>query len=316
MRANPMRSIWIAAASVVLAIASAGCNYVVPPIEIGSPTPVIADNGWAGIVGNVTESGGALHVDLSIVNNTTRWSAMDVSASTAKITDSGGASHDCAKVFVGTAVFVNSGGSYIPPGFVMKAYTGGIESKPEMQPLYVECAGVAKAPGQRLAISYEYIAGDFNYYVATRPISKTMTLDLDKVVTDTKYPVDHTVESLKVNKPGDILPAINDCTISLAAARRTDQGLEFDWATTNPTTDKVYIHIGTPQVIGSDGVLYGFYRAPTLPPDPPVTKAGGEAGWTTKQAVPKDVTGFYVLVPVENHQVKYFIDQLVDITNS
>jgi hypothetical protein len=309
-----MRTVLVVPAALALAIATAGCNYVVPPLEIGTPTPAVADSGWAGIVNNVTESGGALHVDLSIVNNTNQWSAMDVSASSARVTGPGG-SRDCAKVFVGTAVFVNSAGLYLPPGFVMKAYTGGSLSKPQTQPLYVECAGVAKGPGQKLEISYRYISGDFNYYVATKPVSKTMTLELDSVVTDTKYPIAEQIESLKINKPGDVLEAINGCTISLAAVRRTDEGLEFDWATTNPSDAKVYIHIGTPPVIGSDGIVYGFYRAPNLP-DPPVTKAGGQASWTTKQAVPKDVTGFYLLVPIENHQVKYFIDQVIDITTS
>jgi hypothetical protein len=316
MKVKVMRTLSIVAAAALVAIASAGCNYIVPPLEIGSPTTYIVDSGWAGIVTNVTDSGGALHVDLSIVNSTNQWSAMDVSSSKAQVVDSGGGGHDCGKVFVGTAVFVDSGGTYIPPGFVMKAYTGGSVAKPETQPLYVECSGVAKASGQKLSISYEYITGDFNYYRATRPISKSMTLDLDKVVTDTTYPVAHKVASLKVNKPGDVLPAINGCTIALAAVRRTDQGLEFDWATTNPTDAKAYIHIGTPPVIGSDGILYGFYRAPSLPPDPPVTKAGGQAAWTTTVTAPKDVTGFYLLVPVENHQEKYFIDQLIDITTA
>jgi hypothetical protein len=82
----------------ILAVSLAGaCDYIVPPVEFGTPTPVVVDNGWAGIVTGVSDSGGSLHVDLSIVNNTSQWSAMDVGATTAKVSGK-----TCGKVFVGT----------------------------------------------------------------------------------------------------------------------------------------------------------------------------------------------------------------------
>jgi hypothetical protein len=314
MKSNRKLTTWTAlAAAIAIAVMSAGCDYVVPPLE-GTPTLYIEDSGWAGIVNNVTESNGALHVDLSIVNNTNQWSAMDVGASTAKVVDSNGTSHDCGTVFVGTSVFVNNGGWYLAPGFVMKGYTGGTKSSPVKQLLYVECAGVGKAGGQKLSISYKYISGDFNYYVATRPVFDTMDLKLDDVATDTQYPVAHKLDDLPIIKVGEALVAINKCTVTLVEARRTDEGLEFDWASTNPTEYQAYVHIGIPPVIGSDGILYGIYDSPHYA-TVPITKAGGEAKWSTKQAVPKDVTGLYVLLPLESRQQKYFTDYVVDVTD-
>jgi hypothetical protein len=81
MRINPVRSILVASAIVAFAVSIGGCNYVVPPLELGTPTPMVDDAGWGGIVNDVTESGGALHVDLSIVNNTGQWSAMTAAKS-------------------------------------------------------------------------------------------------------------------------------------------------------------------------------------------------------------------------------------------
>lgn len=313
MRSNRKLTAWTAMGAVVaLAVVSAGCDYVVPPIQ-GAATAVIEDSGWAGIVNNVSDSGGTLRVDLSIVNKTKQWSAMDVGDSKAKIVDSNGTSHDCGTVVVGTAVFVNNGGWYLAPGFVMKGYTGGTEASPETQPLYVECAGIAKGGGQKLSISYKYITGDFNYFVATKPLFKTMELNLDEVATDTKYPVAETLDNLPVAKVGDALTAINACTVTLVEARRTAEGLEFDWASTNPTEYPAYVHIGIPPLIGSDGILYGFYQTPHLA-TVPITKAGGEAKWSTKQAVPKEVTGLYIMLPLETKQAKYFTDYVVDVT--
>ncbi len=287
----------------------AGCDYIVPPIEFGTPTPQVVDNGWAGIVTGVKDSGGTLHVDLSIVNNTSQWSAMDVGATSAKV---GGT--DCGKVFVGTSVFVNSGGWYLAPGFVMSGYTGGTRQKPATQKLYVECTGVSKSAGQTLSITYKYITGNFNYYIATKPVTKTMQLSLDKIASDVKYPVATKVASLPVVKQGQPLTGLNDCTLTLTQAIRTDTGLEFTWDSHNPTNDRAYVHIGVPPVIGSDGILYGFYQSPHLT-DPPVTPAGGDAKWTTAATVPKDVTGFYILLPLESQRNKYFIDHLIDITS-
>ncbi len=75
---------------------------------------------------------------------------------------------------------------------------------------------------------------------------------------------------------------------------RTADGLEFRWHTENPTAYPTYVHIGIPPVIGSDGIIYGLYESPHLA-DTPITPAGQSADWTTEVAVPKDVTGLYIL---------------------
>jgi len=298
---------------VLAGVALTGCDYIVPPVNFDTATPPPTDNGWSGVALGVSQSNGSLHVDLAITNNTAQWSAMDVTASTAKVVDASGSSHDCATDYIGTSKFVNSGGWYLPPGFVMKGYTGGTLQQPTTQPLFVECAGVSPAAGQKLSIDYKYITGAFNYYVATKPKSANMKVDLDKVAADTKFPVSDKVPHLPVVKPGDKIPALNGCSLILVDAKRTDTGLQFDWESLAPGA-ATFIHVGNPPVIGSDGILYGYYQSPHLA-DVPVTPAGGDTEWSTKVTVPKDVTGLYVLAPVETQQQKYFVDHLIDITD-
>ena len=301
-------------AVIVLGLAVTGCDYIVPPISFDTPTPAGANLGWASVVTGVTEVDGALHVELSIRNNNNDWSAMDVAASSASVTDAAGKKSSCAKTFVGTSVFVNNGGWYLPPGFIMKGYTGGSADKPETQLLYVECAGVAKAAGEKLTINYSYITGPFNYYRASAVSKGTFNLDLDKVVADAKYPIAEKTSSVVVNKSDAIIPGINDCTVQLTGVKRTATGFEFSWESKNPGLAPAYVHIGIPPVIGQDGILYGFYQSPHLS-DAPITPAGDKAEWSTTASVPADGKGFYVLVPVESQQQKYFVDHVLDITS-
>lgn len=302
------------AAVIVLGLAVTGCDYIVPPIDISTPTPAIASQGWSAIATNVADANGTLHVDLAIKNNTNDWSAMDVGSSAAKVTDAAGKTSNCATVFVGTSVFVNDGGWFLAPGFQMKGYTTGSVAKPSTQLLYVECAGVTKSAGEKLAIDYSYITGPFNYYTPSQRYHDTLKLDLDKVVSDAKYPLAEAVASLKIDKAGATIPAINDCTVQLTGVKRTDTGFEFSWESMNPGTNPAYVHIGQPPVIGSDGILYGFYLSPNLS-DAPITPVGGKGDWTTTATVPAGVTGFYIMLPVETKQQKYFVDHVVDITD-
>ena len=303
------------AAVIAVGLAVTGCDYIVPPLDTSTPTPFLSGKGWGADVIGVSEVSGALHVDLALRNDSGDWSAMNVAASTASVTDGSGKTSSCSTAFVGTSVFVNDSGWFLPPGFVMKGYTGGSLGSPVTQLNYVECAGVAKAAGEKLAINYTYITGPFNYYIASTKTNATLNLDLDKVVTDTKYPVAAKVAGYEPVKMGDAIPAINDCKIQLTDVKRTDKGFELSWKSTNPSTDQVYIHIGIPPVIGSDGIMYGFYQSPHLSADLITPAAGGTAKWTTTVDVPKDVTGFYILVPVETKQQKYFVDHVVDITD-
>ena len=302
-------------AGIVVALAVTGCDYIVPPIDFSTATPALSGQGWGAIVTGVSEANGALRVDLSLRNDTGDWSAMNVAASTAEVTDASGKTSTCGTVVVGTSIFVSDSGWFLPPGFIMKGYTGGSLAAPVTQLNYVECAGVAKAAGQKLAIKYTYITGPFNYYLPSQKTSGTLNLDLAKVVTDTKYPVAKKVSGNEPINMGAAIEAINKCTVQLTDVKRTDTGFEFSWKSTNPGTNQAYIHIGIPPVIGADGIMYGFYRSPHLTDDLITPAGGGTATWTTTVVVPKDVTGFYILVPVETKQQKYFVDHVIDITD-
>jgi len=294
-------------AVIVMGFATTGCGYIVTPLETAAPTKSVDDNGWSGIATNVVQGdAGALHVDLAIQNNTGTWSAV-TSSDKATVTTSDGKSSPCATVFATT------GGISLTPGFAMRGYTGGTKAAPVKQLLYVECAGVTKAAGMKLAIDFQYVTGPFNYYVASKANKATMSVDLDKVVSDMKFPLASVVPDVVVKADAKI-PAINNCTLEMLSATRTDTGLEFSWQVTNPGEYPVYVHIGFPSVIGSDGVLYGFYQSPHLA-DAPIALAAKTATWKTTVVVPADVKGLYIILSVESKQQKYFLNHAVDITD-
>jgi hypothetical protein len=284
------------------------CAYIVTPAVDVTPTSTTA-KGWTALVAKVgTSNAGDLHIDITIRNETGDWSNMQaVPGHPAVLTVSGGKTTNCDTVFVST------GGNSLAPGFQMRGYMGGTEAEPKTQLLYVECKGAAAAPGSKLSIDYSYVTGPYNYYVAAHPVSEKFELNLDEVAADLKYPIAEPVQGL-IEKPGAKIVAINDCILTLTDAKRTDTGLELAWETNNPGTYPTYVHIGTPPVIGSDGILYGFYEDPTLA-DAPITLPSQKADWTTGVAVPKDVTGFYILVSVETKQQKNFTSHVVDITD-
>lgn len=292
----------------VCVLVLAGCGYIVTPAEEGSPTPAVAGV-WTAIATAAEQTpAGDLHVDLAIRNDTGDWSAMKVASSGAVVlATSDGKTTPCGVAFVGT------GGTSLAPGFQMRGYTGGTKTKPETQLLYAECQGAAPASGSRLAISYTYTVGEFNYYSPAPPASAKLEVNLDKLATDLTYPVAQPVEGL-IQKPTDPIVAINKCVLTMTSATRTASGLEFSWHTTNPTAYPTYVHIGTPPVIGSDGIIYGFYESPHLA-DTPITPAGQEANWKTEVAVPKDVTGLYILLSVEAKAQKNFVSHALDITD-
>ena len=291
------------------ALVAGACDYVVTPADESSPTPAAAAGLWAGIATAVSQTaGGDLHVDLALRNDTGDWSAMQLATGgTVALSGSDGKTTPCATAVVGT------GGTSLAPGFQMRGYTGGTKQKPETTMLSVECAGAAPAAGQKLSIDYTYVTGDFNYYTPSKPVAAKLVVDLDKVTADLTFPVAQAIDGV-VQKATDPIEAINKCVLTLVKTTRTADGLEFAWHTENPTAYPTYVHIGTPPVIGADGVIYGFYESPHLA-DTPITPAKGVADWTTKVAVPKDVTGLYILVMVESKQQKSFVNHAIDITD-
>jgi hypothetical protein len=284
------------------------CAYIVTPEPDVTPTSPSA-KGWTAVVTKVGKNdAGDLHIDITIRNETQDWSSMQATPGTpAVLTASDGKTTNCDTVFVST------GGNYLAPGFQMRGYTGGTQADPKNQLLYVECKGAAVAPGSKLSIPYSYVTGPFNYYITASPTNAKLELDLDKVVTDLKYPVAEAIQGL-IEKPGADIVAINDCKLTLTDVKRTDTGLQFSWLTKNPGAYPTYVHIGAPPVIGADGIIYGFYQSPNLA-DAPITLPGEKAEWTTNVAVPKDATGLYILLSVESRQQKLFVSHAVDLTD-
>ncbi|HTX93033.1 MAG TPA: hypothetical protein VMC09_17605 [Anaerolineales bacterium] len=283
------------------------CAYIVTPEPDVTPTST-ATQGWTAIVTNVAPAAGGLRIELAIRNDTGSWSAMQSTPDQpAVLTTAGGKTVDCVTVFVGT------GGHRLAPGFQMRGYTTGTKADPQTQLLYVECEGASASPGAKLAIGYSYVTGAYNFYVPSHPTTAKFDLDLDAVVANLQYPLAETVAGL-VEKPGLDIEAINKCVLKLTDAKRTDTGLEFTWETTNPGEYPTYVHIGTPPVIGSDGIIYGIYESPHLA-DAPITPSGGKTDWTTDVSVPKDVTGLYILVSVETKQQRMFFSHAIDITD-
>jgi hypothetical protein len=139
-----------------------------------------------------------------------------------------------------------------------------------------------------------------------------MVLDLDQIAKDLKYPVATPVAGL-IEKVGDKISAINNFSLILNDAKRIDTGLELHWQDENPSDYPNYVYIGTPPVIGADGIIYGLYEDPSIA-DATITLPHDKAEWTTTVAVPNNVTGLYVLVSVETRQSKYFVSHVIDIT--
>jgi hypothetical protein len=299
-----MRTRKILALVGVLGLAATGCDYIVPPIDFNTATPAInVTTGWSGFVTGVSDKNG-VHVDLAIENKTGDWSAMDLAYSKATVDG-----QTCTAVFFGTSVLVADGGWSIPDGFAMTGYTA--DGTGTIQQLFVECPG-SKASAKKLHIDYRFATGAFNYFRPWAYNRASMDLDLTQVKSDLKFPV--LDKKAKIEKVGDLITGINNCTVTLASLKRTADGIEFSWESANPTDYPAYVHIGNPPVLGADGILYGFYQSPHLALAP-ITPAKDKAAWTTTVAVPASVKGLYVLVPVESQQAKYFIDHALDITD-
>jgi len=296
------------AVTLCCAVALAGCGYIVTPKDEATPTPAIAAGQWSAVATKVEEASGALQVDLSIRNDTGDWSAMGIDdGGSVKLVASNGDTTACGTAVVGT------GGNSLPPGFIMRGYTGGTKMAPETKLLHVECEGGALTAGSKLAIAYSYTTGDFNYYRPATPRTATVQVDLDTPATDLTYPV-AMPSDLVVDKVGEPIEAINKATLTLTVVDRAADTIEFSWETQNPTAYPVYVHIGIPPVIGSDGVIYGRYQSPHLA-DTPITPAKASADWKTSVTVPADVTGLYVLPSVESKQQKNFTSHAIDITD-
>ncbi len=293
----------------VVALVLGGCEYVVLPPE-ESASVAHTSKGWSAVATAVAPAAsGDLRIDLAIRNETGDWSVMAaVAGQPAVLTAGDGSRTDCMTVLVG------SGGHRLAPGFRMQGYFGGPKTKPTMERIRVECAGATAAPGSKLAIDYTYETGEYDYYDAKTTGTKgTLEVNLDEAAADLPFPVAEPVNGLILPADSEI-PALNDVTLSMADAVRTDTGFELSWQTSNPGEYPTIVHVGNPPVIGADGILYGFYESPDLA-SAPVTPPGDVADWTTEVAVPAEVTGFYIMLSVESKKQRTFVNYAIDISD-
>lgn len=288
---------------------SFACVYVVLPEGLeaaeGSESGV-----WNAVVTNVGKSDtGDLHIDITVRNDTGVWSTMQaVADQPAVLTTSDGKTIDCDTVFVGT------GGHRLAPGFQMRGYTAKSEGELETQLLYVECKGAVAASGSKLSIDYVSFGGILNDYdPELNKAEGTLELNLDEVITDLTYPIASAVDDL-IQKPDTSITGLSDNVITLLEPTRTDTGFQFKWQNFNPTKFPLKTHIGTPPVIGSDGIIYGPYESLDIVPIP-ITPANGNMEWTTEVVVPKDVKGFYILLGVESNGPRNYKFYVLDISD-
>lgn len=285
------------------------CAYIVVP-DTDESSALTSSKGWTGLVTNVGQTdSGDLHIDITIRNETTDWSAMQsVAGKAAVLKGSDGKTTNCDTVFVGT------GGYRLAPGFWMRGYTVGTKAEPLIQLLYVECAGVQASAGSTLSIPITYVTGEFNYYFPdTNKVDAELELALDQVVPDITYPIAEPIEGLILNSDVEIL-AMSDIVVTLTGVERTDNGMQFTWHCFNPGEYALSTRIGIPPVIGEDGIIYGVYESPDRA-TAPTAPAGGTAEWTTTVPVPRDVKGLYILMNVEAKKLRLFTNFLLDITD-
>jgi hypothetical protein len=292
---------------------SFACVYIVLPEGLETPEAIVDGTelkAWNAIVTNVGKSdSGDLHIDITIRNDTGDWSTMRaVTEKPAILTTSDGKATNCDTVFVGT------GGHRLAPGFQTRGYTTGKKDDLKTQLIYVECKGATVDAGSKLAIEYTSFEGILDDYdPEANKTEGVLELNLDDVVADLQYPIATPVEGL-IQDTGVSITALSDNVVNLLDVQRTDTGFQFTWQNFNPTKFPLKTHLGTPPVIGSDGIIYGFYESLDIVPIP-ITPPNEKVEWTTEVAVPKDVTGFYILLSVESNKPRTYVNYLVDISD-
>lgn len=290
---------------------SFACVYVVLPEGLEGPeTDLLGSGVWSALATNVTTSqAGDLHIDITIRNDTGDWSTMQSLADKPAILKAGdGKTTNCDTVFIGT------GGHRLAPGFQMRGYTVGNADGLQTQLLYVECKGAIAASGSSLSIDYVSYNGILDDYdPEANSAEGTLELNLDEVAADVTYPIATLVDGL-IQAPGAGIPALSENVVTLLDAQRTDTGFQFKWQNFNPTKFPLKTHIGTPPVIGSDGIIYGVYETLDIVPVD-ITPSNANMEWTTEVAVPKEVKGFYILLSVESKKPRTYINYAVDISD-
>jgi hypothetical protein len=293
-------------------LVTSACIYVVLPE--GLDTPEVVGEGtelkvWNGVVTNVGKSeNGDMHIDITIRNDTGDWSTMRaVEDKPAVLTTSDGKTTNCDTVIVGT------GGHRLAPGFQMRGYIAGKDAELVTQLLYVECKGATASAGSKLSIEYVSFGGELDDYKPEgNKTEGTLEVNLDEVVTDLSYPIATPVDGL-IKGPGVGMTALSENVVTLIDVQRTETGFQFKWQNFNPTKFALKTHIGTPPVIGGDGIIYGVYEILDIV-SVPITPAKENMEWTTEVTAPQDVKGFYILLSVESKKPRTYVNYAIDIS--
>lgn len=295
----------------ILSLFTFACVYIVLPEGLEDPAAGQAGTqAWTAVVTQVGPSdAGDLRIHLTLRNDTGAWSTLRaLEDNPAVLTTGGGETVNCETVFVST------GGHRLAPGFQMRGYTAGSEDEPETQLLYVECAGAEASAGSTLTIGYESFSGDLDDYdPEANRTEGVFELNLDTVAADLTYPVASAVDGL-IQTTAVTITALSDNVVTLLEAQRTETGFHFNWQNFNPTKFPLKTHIGTPPVIGSDGVIYGRYESLDIVPIP-ITPANEKMEWSTEVAVPAEVSGCYILLGVESKGPRKYVFYVVDISD-
>jgi hypothetical protein len=295
-------------ALLIVVIITTGCRGVRRQVG-ATPTPAAGAStttkGWSLIPINVTKSAaGDLHVDLAARNDSGAWSSMAAAEKPASLTTKDGKNVSCDTVQVST------GGHYLPPGFQVRGYT--LKGN-KTQTLYVECKGAEPSSGSRLSIPYSFVTGEYDYYAQDKTkVEAQFDVDLDKTSSNLTYP--GTLSSgVKAQPITDPILALNKCTLANTSVARTGDTISFQWKVSNPGEYDTKVHIGEPPVLGSDGILYGVRVSPDIV-DQPFAPPAAAAEFKTQVSVPKDVTGLYLLLSVEQSRERLFVNYLIDLT--
>jgi hypothetical protein len=184
----------------------------------------------------------------------------------------------------------------------------------QVQQLFVECAGVESPKGETLTIQYKSYQGERNDYEPDKnEIIGKMVIDLNNVTSDLTYPIASPEEGLIFDKNASFL-ALSNNEIKLIDIERSDDKVIFTWENFNPTSFALKTHIGIPPVIGSDGIIYGVYETLDLAPIP-LTPPKEKITWNTEAAVPKNISGLYILLSVESRTPRTYLNYVIDISD-
>lgn len=303
---------WLAVAFVLamLVVTAAGCRGFRRPMGLPTPTPGpdqagAVGTGWSLIPAAVTKTAaGDLRVDLVARNDTGNWSSMAATGEPAELMTKDGKKITCSTVQVGT------GGHYVPPGFQFRGYA---LKDNKTQALFVECKGVEPAAGQQLSVPYSFVSGEYDYYAQEKGKTQAYTnVDLDLAAPALTFPVAES-SAVKAQAITEPIPTLNKTTLQNIGVARTADGITMKWKVTNPGEYDTKVHIGNPPVLGSDGIIYGVRVSPDIV-DQPFSPPKGEVEFETGVSVPGDVTGLYLLLPVEQTRERLFANYLIDLT--